>query len=440
MIFMQPRGGKSTRCSRMFPTWYLRRRPEHRIILGTYGLALAAKHSRWVRNTINGHPHLGLTLAKDSQRVDDWQLHDSEGGLRAVGVGGAVTGMGADMLIIDDPVKNRQQAESQVYRDTTWDWWTDDLSTRFMSGGVALLMMTRWHEDDLAGRLLANEPENWTVLTLPAFAEAGDPLGREPGETLMPDRYGRAWLEEQQKRLGSYSFSALYGQRPSPAEGSLFHRKNFRYWERITNEAGEELWKVGEKTVKPTDCWRFSTADTASSTKTSADWSVISSWAVTPDSDLLLLDRARQRMEEGDLLGFVRDNHTKNSTKWVGVEATFSTSTLAYEMGVSGIPLVPLKADTDKITRSIPAQVRSEQHRAYWPAGASWLDEWEDELLAFPHGAHDDQVDTFSYAALRLDIRGPKPEKVVDDSPQARIWRQIEKKNRGNRRATPHGA
>jgi predicted phage terminase large subunit-like protein len=441
MVFMQPRAGKSQRCSRVFPTWYLRRHPDHRIILGTYGKTLGEKHSRWVRNTITARPELGLRLALDSRRVDDWQLADTEGGLRTAGVGGAVTGMGADLLIIDDPVKNREQAESQVYRDKTWDWWTDDLSTRFMSGGVALLMMTRWHEDDLAGRLLAEEPEHWTVLTLPAIAEEHDALDRELGETLMPDRYGDEWMAEQQRRLGSYSFGALYQQRPSPAGGSLFKRADFRYWEPVVDESDKVLWKVGDQMVTPADCWRFATVDTASSTKTSADWTVVSCWAVTPNSDLVLLDRVRQRMEEGALLDFIRTAADRSACRWIGLESTFATTTLGYEMGTAGLKVVPLKADTDKITRSIPAQVRTEQHRVYFPSGASWLDEWEHELLAFPNGTHDDQVDTFSYAALRLDVRGPKAKAATDDSPQARIRRQLDERRRARRGGpAPHGA
>lgn len=443
MVFTQPRAGKSRRCSRVFPLWYLRRRPTHRLAVGTYGQALGNSHSRWIRNTIDRNPSLGLRLAGDSKAVDDWELAHSEGGLVARGIGAGITGRGANGIVIDDPVKNREEAESQTMRDKTWDWWTDDLSTRLTKTDElepwVLLMMTRWHEDDLAGRLLSREPEHWTVLTLPALAENNDPLGRRPGETLMPDRYGDEWMAEQKARLGIYSFGALYQQRPSPAEGSLFHRSNFRYWHREVTDQGER-WVVNGRPVHPDDCWRFATADTASSTKTSADWSVVSAWAVTPDSELLLLDRARQRMGESELLPFVRAVAERNRCAWVGVEATFGTTTLAYEMGVAGITLVRLKADTDKITRSIPAQVRSEQHRVYWPAGAGWLDEWESELLAFPNGAHDDQVDTFSYAALRLDIRGPKPVKHEPATPDERLWAAIAKKRSNPRRGGVIGA
>lgn len=442
MILVQPRAGKSKRCARCFPLWYLRRHPNHGIALGTYAEWLGLKHSRWVRNTIARHPELGLELAGDSKAADDWEL-TTGGGMIARGVGGGLTGGGGGGVIIDDPVKNREEAESPTMRDKTWDWWTDDVSTRLTRIDEVepwvLLIMTAWHEDDLRGRLLTREPENWTVLSLPALAEEGDPLGRARGETLMPDRYGDKWLAEQQKRMGTYSFTALYQQRPSPAEGALFHRRNFRYWQPIVTDVGDR-WRVGDKTVNPDECWRFATADTASSTKTSADWTVVSAWAVTPDSDLLLLDRARQRMGESELLPFVRNVAERNRCAWVGVEATFGTTTLAYEMGVAGLALVRLKADTDKITRSIPAQVRSEQHRVYWPAGAPWLDEWESELLGFPHGAHDDQVDTFSYAALRLDIRGPKPARPEPATPDERLWAAIAKKRNNPRRGGVIGA
>lgn len=443
MIFMQPRAGKSQRCSRVFPTWYLRRHPDHRIILGTYGKQLGEKHARWVRNTITSRPELGLRLASDSRRVDDWQLAGSEGGMRTAGVGGAVTGMGGDLIIIDDPVKNREQAESQTYRDKTWDWWTDDLSTRFMSGGVALLMMTRWHEDDLAGRLLKNEPHNWTVLTLPAIADAdGDPLGRAEGDVLMPDRYGKEWMAEQQARLGSYGFTALYQQRPSPAEGALFKKGNFKYWRRVEAAEGE-LWQLADRYVRPKDCWKFATVDLAASEKTSADWTVCSVWAVTPEGDLVLLDRERQRIDEGSHWPLVRrlcEKHAK--VAYVGVESRMFGTRLVFEAGRAGLPIRELKADVDKVTRALPAVARTEQGRAWWPAAeqCGWLEEWEHELLSFPNGAHDDQVDTFAYACLELALGrrpGTKDVPVTPDEKFAAHLAAVKKPKKSRRPGHP---
>jgi len=432
MIFVQPRAGKSRRCARHFPLWYLRRHRDHQVLLATYGQRLADGHSRWIRNAIRAHPGLGLALDPTSQRVCEWQLSGHEGGLRSVGVGGSVTGTGADLIVIDDPVKSREQAESVVYRDKTWDWWTDDVSTRLMTGAVALLMTTRWHEDDLAGRLLANEPEHWTVLTLPALAEPGDPLGRPEGAVLMPDRYGTDWMTEQRRRLGTYGFSALYQQRPSPAEGSLFKRAHFRYW-----HPADGQWQLGERSVRRVDCWMFATVDLAVSTRTSADWTVCAVWAVTPDGQLLLVDRERQRIDEGDHWPMVRRLREKWAFAYCGVESRMFGTRLVWEAGAAGMPLRELKADVDKVTRAIPATVRCEQGRAWFPAEAPWLEEWEHELLAFPNGTHDDQVDVFAYAALEL-TKGryapDPPPATPDERFRAAIAARMTRERRARRR------
>lgn len=441
MVYMQPRAGKSDRCSRAFPLWYLRRRRTHRLVLGTYGQDLGEKHSRWIRNTIESRPDLGLHLASDSKAVGDWEL-TTGGGLIARGVGGGVTGRGGQGVVIDDPVKNREEAESQTMRDKAWDWWTDDLSTRLTVVDDCvpwvLLMMTRWHEDDLGGRLEATEPEHWTVLRLPAIAETDDPLGRPPGGLLMPDRYGEAWIAEQRTRLGTYAFEALYQQRPSPAEGSLFRKANFRYWSPVDAAEGP-LWKVGDRYVRPRECWRFVTVDLAASTKTSADWTVAAVWAVTVDGDLLLLDRERQRITEGDHWPMVRRLAERWGTEFVGVESRMFGTRLVWDAGYAGMPIRELKADADKITRAIPASVRTEQGRAWFPEGAAWLDEWEQELLAFPNGAHDDQVDVFAYAALELARGRADPAAAKPATPDERFHAHLQRRAKQMRRGQPRG-
>lgn len=450
MILLQPRAGKSKRCARCFPLWYLRRHPTHGIALGTYAEALGAKHSRWVRNTIARNPELGLTLAGDSKAADDWEL-TTGGGMIARGVGGGLTGHGGGGVVIDDPVKNREEAESPVMRDRTWDWWTDDVSTRLTRiddvDPWALLIMTSWHEDDLRGRLLAREPEHWTVLSIPALAEENDPLGRDVGQVLMPDRYGPGWIAEQQKRLGSYSFSALYQQRPSPAEGGLFKRHDFRYWSATTDVDGSDVWRIGDRFVKPSECWRFATVDLAISTKTSADWTVVSTWAVTHDGELLLLDRRRARVGEAQHWSLVRDQRDKWGLRYVGVESRQFGTKLVYEMGRSRLDVRELKADVDKFTRALPAQVRLENHHVWWPSpameGYGWVtEEWEPELLAFPSGAHDDQVDTFAYACGQLAIgrRGPRPSKPEPATPDEKLWASVAARRKTHRRSGVIGA
>jgi hypothetical protein len=225
-IFIPPRHGKSQTVARLFPAWFLGRAPDARVILTGYGASLVEKHSRAVRNAVRSavfariFPH--VRIAHDSAARASWDIDGHEGGMDAMGIGGAVTGKGAHLLIIDDPVKNRQQAESAASRQHIWEAYTDDLLTRVEPGGAVALIMTRWHTDDLAGRLLAREGDRWYVLRLPALAEAADPLGRAPGEALWAARYPVEVLDERRAAMGAYAFSALYQQTPIARDGGLF--------------------------------------------------------------------------------------------------------------------------------------------------------------------------------------------------------------------------
>lgn len=266
-VFMPPRHGKSQLCSRYFPAWFFGTHPEKRIIQAGYGNSFAATWGRHTRNAIDEARKLGIfgvqvDPAKSS--ADEWEIAGHEGGMFCVGIGGGVTGRGADLLTIDDPVKSREEADSFTYREKTWEWYTDDLYTRLHPGARVLLVATRWHYDDLPGRILAHDAgrEAWTVINLPAIAEEDDLLGRAPGAALWPQRYDLAALEDARATLGSYGFAALYQQRPSPREGGMFKRHWFeivdaapavgdkaRGWDLAGTEDGGD-WTVGVRGVK----------------------------------------------------------------------------------------------------------------------------------------------------------------------------------------------
>ncbi|MBC8134516.1 MAG: hypothetical protein H8F28_01345, partial [Fibrella sp.] len=225
MLFVPPRHGKSEQCTVRYPIYRLARKPDARIIVGAYSAALSHKFSRKMRKLARTCET--IKLSKERTAVDDWETTDG-GGVRAVGVGGGVTGMGANLIIIDDPVKSRAEANSEAYRDACYEWFTDDLLTRLEPGGAIILIMTRWHEDDLAGRILASDSGGeWTVIKLPAIAEENDPLGRAPGEALCPERYDVPALERLRKVLKS-SFDALFQQRPVAAGGNIFKSEWFQ--------------------------------------------------------------------------------------------------------------------------------------------------------------------------------------------------------------------
>lgn len=406
MVFMPPQEGKSQKISRRFPAWLLSTDPTLRIAIVSYAGDKAIRWGRQIRRDLLTYPDLGIELRADSRAAGRWETTRG-GGLICVGIAGGITGEPCDVLIVDDPIEGRAEAESKTYRDAAWDWWESNGSTRLSSRGRVVFMMTRWHEDDLAGRLLKNEPGRWRVLKIPAIADSpNDPIGREVGEEL-PSVQSRKpgyfrWLQEHRS---AYVWRSVYQQNPTAAEGNLFRRPDFRYWKPMPADTtrhgatGGRRVDCDGRAVYLDDCWRFATIDLAASKRTSADWTVVSAWGITPDGDLVLLDRARSRAEEAEHFELARPLISRWALDCVFVEQSFITATFVIDATASGIPVQPLKADTDKITRALPATTRVKGHRAWFPAAADWLDEWTDELASFPSGTHDDQVDTFSYAA-----------------------------------------
>ncbi|NBS69643.1 hypothetical protein EBT31_12125, partial [bacterium] len=220
VITVPPRHGKSEMGTIRYPVFRLQQDPAQRVVIAAYSQTLANTFSRKARRIAQDL----LSLASDRKAVEQWDTIEG-GGLRAVGVGAGITGLGANLIIIDDPVKSREEAESEAYRERVWNWYRDDLYTRLEPGGAVVLTMTRWHEDDLAGRILSSDDaDSWTVVNLPAIAEDNDPLGRTPGEALCPERYDLTALQDRRRVLGEYGFNALFQQRPSPPAGGLFKR------------------------------------------------------------------------------------------------------------------------------------------------------------------------------------------------------------------------
>ncbi|MFE7111770.1 terminase large subunit domain-containing protein [Streptomyces sp. NPDC057575] len=231
LITMPPRHGKSRRAARWAPLWYLARHPDHRVMIASYSADLADDHGRWIRDAINTYgPNLGLSLHAGSKAANRFDLadpdtgHRYEGGLVTAGVGGGLTGKGAHLAIVDDPIKDAADAESPTMRRRLWDWWTSVLNTRIEPGGSILVIQTRWHEQDLAGRILAGEDaSDWTILDLPATCDSeDDALGREIGEPLWPVRYGKKALAKIRRAVGERVWWSLYMQKPRPLEGGVW--------------------------------------------------------------------------------------------------------------------------------------------------------------------------------------------------------------------------
>ncbi|MER6602489.1 terminase large subunit domain-containing protein [Streptomyces parvus] len=229
MITCPPRHGKSQRASRWGPLWYLRRHPTHRVMLASYGAELADDHGRWVRDQLREYaPTLGVRLDDGSRAANRFDLEQPRGssvrgGMVTAGVGGSLNGKGFNLGVIDDPFKGSEDANSPTQRDRKWEWYQSVFYTRRAPGASIVLINTRWHEDDLSGRILATEPENWTLIDLPATALSNDdPLGRNIGDALWPEQYDVEELERTRRAVGERVWWALYQQQPRPLSGGVW--------------------------------------------------------------------------------------------------------------------------------------------------------------------------------------------------------------------------
>jgi hypothetical protein len=227
MLTMPPRHGKSRRASRWAPLWYLRKFPDRRVIIGSYTASLADEHGRWIRDAIETwSDQLGIRLRPGSKAANRFDLAGHEGGLAASGIGGSLTGKGATIALVDDPVKDMADADSPTMRRKTWEWWQSVLQTRMEPDGAICVIQTRWHEDDLAGRIIADaEANEWRVIDLPALADSpNDPLGRSLGEPLWPDRFDADHHARTRRRVGERVWASLYQQKPRPPAGGVWNR------------------------------------------------------------------------------------------------------------------------------------------------------------------------------------------------------------------------
>ncbi|MFG3157259.1 terminase large subunit domain-containing protein [Streptomyces sp. NPDC048219] len=228
LLNMPPRHGKSQRAARWAPLWYLRRNPTHRLMIASYSAVLAEGHGRWLRDSINEYEdQLGISLRYGSKAAGRFDLTGGPGGLVTAGVGGSLTGMGAHLAIVDDPLKDAKAAASPTVLGDLWDWWQQVLNTRMEPNGSIVVIQTRWSENDLAGRILtqdaARDSARWTVINLPAIADsADDALGRALGEPLWPERFGLEHLQDFRDEVGERGWWALYQQQPRPLEGGIW--------------------------------------------------------------------------------------------------------------------------------------------------------------------------------------------------------------------------
>lgn len=408
MITMPPRHGKSMLASEFFPAWYLGRNPDHYVVTATYAQELADDFGRKVKNQIEDASFQaifpGVGLADDSKSAKRFHIEGSQGGYEhtlsqrgafyAVGVGGPLTGRGAHLLLIDDPVKNREDADSEIIRKKTKDWYTSTAYTRMMPGGRIVIIQTRWHEDDLSGWLLSeHRHEGWVCLDLPAINDAG--------EALWPEQYDVAALAKIKLAIGARDWSALYQQRPSPEEGDYFKADWFRPVAKLPDARTLRIYGGSDYAV---------TAD-------GGDYTVHVVVGVDPEERIYLLDLWRKQ-SASDLwvdqfcemvlhhkpIGWAEETGQINS----GV-GPFLAKEQRRRQAWCAREQFPTRGD--KAIRAQSIRGRAAAAGIYYPADAPWWPDLRSELLAFPAGKHDDQVDALGLVGQLLDrmLAGEKP-------------------------------
>lgn len=384
---MPPRHGKSELASRRFPAWYLGQYPTQQIIASSYGADLAGDFGREVRNIVASPEYsriFNVSLSADSQSAGKWHT-DQQGAYVAAGVGTAITGRGAHVLLIDDPFKDREEADSELVRNKVWAWYTSTAYTRLMPNGAIVLIQTRWHDDDLAGRLLEaqkNGGDQWEVLSLPAI--------NDEGNALWPAWYPIERLEQIKGVIGPRDWNSLYQQDPVPDTGDYFKKEWFRYYE----NKPEHLRIYGASDYAVTD--------------DGGDYTVHLVAGVDPQDNIYVLDMWRDQTESDVWID-----------AWVDLCKRWEPLTWAEEGGQilkSVGPFIRKRQDetktytlrkqftssSDKPTRARAIQGRMSMGKVYFPIHADFTANLERELLRFPAGKNDDQVDTLSLIGRML--------------------------------------
>lgn len=439
MITMPPRHGKSMMASQYWPAWHLGNHPEHEFINTSYAQSLQMDFSRKIQELVKSHDyHLlfgNLGVTKKNEAIERWSLYDYDknertgGGILAAGVGGPITGRGAHVLLIDDPVKNREEAESETVREGAKAWYSSTAYTRLAPGGGVLVIQTRWHDDDLSGWLLSEmreaekefqqtgewpeDADHWRVIDFPAIATS-DEKYRRRGEALHPDRYPIGALKKIKRTLAPRDWAALYQQNPQVEEGAYFQKKHLRYYK-----------------DRPTFLDIYCAGDLAISKKEHADYTVFYVAGLDEHGHIYMLDEYRGKWDASEIIDVMFEIHKKWNPKQFGLEKGQISLTMdtflqhrkeeekIYDLYVEELP--PGKQDKELRARTI--QGLMSLGKVWWPEGALWVDEAINELLRFPSGVTDDRVDAAAWIGKMIAGRkfagGGKPK-----SPDKKSWRK----------------
>lgn len=425
MTSMPPRIGKSFFFGKYFPAWFLTLFPDESIMYMSYGASLAQRFSKLSRDVLNEHPELGTLLDPDNQSVVEWGVDGHDGGFIARGFGGIPTGRGGNLLI-DDPFQDGADAMSDLQRDRVWEAYVSSLITRVEAGCWTIVNGTRWHEDDLHGRLLEHEPDEWYVINLPAISfddanddgismdlETGqvDPLGRRPGKAICPPLYSKNFYRKRQAE-DPFWYDAEYLGKPAGIGGGLF--KEFSHYKKhvTDHDVIYEAFTGNDQSefVSEKDCVRFATADLAATDKQTADWYVMAIWDMDYKRRVYLREIVREHVTAGSDDEWMRTNYKKWNVRVLGVEESTYDYKLIRDMIIAGgINIWPLPADKNKKVRALPAAVLFKKHLVFVDRDAEWRAKYESEMKKFDKDKNDDQVDATSYMTVMRDLLKANP-------------------------------
>lgn len=399
-ISMPPRHGKSFYCSVFLAAWFLGMFPEKNVILVTYSDDFAAKWGKAVRDVLTrfGKELFGRTVAKDATSKTDWLMERSMGGMLAVGIGGGITGRGGDLIIVDDLIKNQQEARSDATKRHHREEYDSSIRTRLEPGGTIVVVATRWAPDDLLGYL--HEPnehgDQWEFLDFPALAEdAGDALGRLEGEALWPERWTAENLLSIKASVDELIWNALYQQQPRLTEGSMFVAENWMSYP--AHEAAELR----------TECTRLVRAWDIAASKDSGDFTVGALFGLHRSGNIFIFDVQRGRWSSGEAeMTVMRMAETDGPRVKILIEqeraGAGKTVVEHYQRVLLGREVQGAKADGDKQTRAAIYSAKQGQGLIFLPDQAKWRQAWIDEHKDFGYIRHDDQVDAGAYAFNEL--------------------------------------
>ncbi len=408
IIHTPPQHGKSETITETLPSWYLGKNPFNRVIEISYSEDFAMLFGRRNKDKIRekGGEIFGVELAKSPNSSTEFELKNNVGGMISRGVLSGVTGRPCNLMIIDDPIKNAQEAFSESYRNSVWNEWTRSFKTRLAPGAKVILIMTRWHEDDLAGRLLAKE-ENVRYLRIPCEAEKDDPVGRKPGDALCPEiGKGNEWLEPFKRSYittdGTSAWEAMFQGRPTSEEGNMLKREWWAYY--------DELPHIVD--------WVMS-VDAAFKDGKDNDFVAIQVWGKT-GADMYLIDAVKKHLNMPDTMREIvrlRSMYPRCVTTLIEDKANGSAIVQMLRRELFGI--VPVEPKGGKVARVNAISGAIESGNVHLPRNKPFTEDFVNECAAFPRGAHDDQVDCMSQALNRMiyaksEQKPIKPENLLE--------------------------